>query len=73
MNRQTNIYNIVGSNIKKYRKAKGWTQKELSEKAMVSESLIAKLESVTYQTISLDTLEFIAKILNKNIKDFFDE
>ena len=40
---------------------------------MVSESLIAKLESVTYQTISLDTLEFIAKILNKNIKDFFDE
>lgn len=73
MNKQTNIYNIVGSNIKKYRKAKGWTQKELSEKAMVSESLIAKLESVTYQTISLDTLEFIAKILNKNIKDFFDE
>lgn len=73
MNKKTNIYNIVGTNIKKYRKAKGWTQKKLSEKAMVSESLIAKLESVTYQTISLDTLEYIAKVLNKNIKDFFDE
>ena len=42
------IYDIVGQNIKKYRKLKGWTQKELADKAMVSDSLIAKLESVTH-------------------------
>lgn len=67
------IYDIVGQNIKKYRKLKGWTQKELADKAMVSDSLIAKLESVTHQTISLDNLEHIADILEVPIKNMFDE
>ncbi|MCI5552393.1 MAG: helix-turn-helix domain-containing protein [Tenericutes bacterium] len=67
------IYDIVGQNIKKYRKLKGWTQKELADKAMVSDSLIAKLESVTHQTISLDNLEHIADILEVSIKNMFDE
>lgn len=67
------IYDIVGQNIKKYRKLKGWTQKELADKAMVSDSLIAKLESVTHQTISLDNLEHIDDILEVSIKNMFDE
>lgn len=67
------IYDIVGQNIKKYRKLKGWTQKELADKAMVSDSLIAKLESITHQTISLDNLEHIADTLEVNIKCMFDE
>ena len=67
------ICDIVGQNIKKYRKLKGWTQKELADKAMVSDSLIAKLESVTHQTISLDNLEHIADILEVSIKNMFDE
>lgn len=67
------IYDIVGQNIKKYRKLKGWTQKELADKAMVSDSLIAKLESVTHQTISLDNLEHIADVLEVSIKNMFDE
>ena len=69
----TNIYNTIGKNIKKYRKLKGWTQRELAEKLYVSESFISKLESVTYQTISIDTLEQIAKLLDTSIKNFFDE
>lgn len=69
----TNIYNTIGKNIKKYRKLKGWTQRELAEKLYVSESFISKLESVTYQTIAIDTLEQIAKLLDTNIKNFFDE
>lgn len=69
----TNIYNIIGKNIKKYRKLKGWTQRELAEKLYVSESFISKLESVTYQTIAIDTLEQIAKLLDTSIKNFFDE
>lgn len=69
----TNIYNVIGKNIKKYRKLKGWTQRELADKLYVSESFISKLESVTYQTIAIDTLEQIAKVLDTHIKNFFDE
>ena len=69
----TNIYNTIGKNIKKYRKLKGLTQRELAEKLYVSESFISKLESVTYQTIAIDTLELIAKLLDTSIKNFFDE
>lgn len=70
---QGNIYNIVGMNIKKYRKQKGLTQRELAEAIFMSESFIAKLKSVTFQTISIDTLDKIAHILDTPIMYFFDE
>lgn len=73
MEKKKDIYDIVGQNIKKYRKLKGWTQKELADKAMVSDSLIAKLESITHQTISLDNLEHISDTLEVSIKCMFDE
>lgn len=69
----TNIYNIIGKNIKKYRKLKGWTQRELAEKLLLSDSFIGKLESVTHQTISIDTLAQIADVLGVKIQRFFDE
>lgn len=69
----TDIYNIIGQNIKKYRKKKGWTQKDLAEKLLLSDSFIGKLESVTHQTISIDTLEQIAKVLGVDIQHFFDK
>ncbi len=71
--KQTNIYNVIGKNIKKYRKQKGLTQRELAEQLLLSDSFIGKLESITYQTISIDTLEQIATVLGVNIKCFFDE
>lgn len=71
--KQTNIYNTIGKNIKKYRKQKGMTQRQLAERLLLSDSFIGKLESVTYQTISIDTLEQIAVVLDTNIKNFFDE
>ena len=70
---EPNIYNVIGKNIKKYRKIKGWTQRELAEKLLLSDSFIAKLESVTHQTISIDTLEQIANILEVPIVKFFEE
>ena len=73
MEKKKDIYDIVGQNIKKYRKLKGGTQKELADKAMVSDSLIAKLESITHQTISLDNLEHISDTLEVSIKCMFDE
>ena len=69
----TDIYNIIGKNIKKYRKLKGWTQRELAEKLLLSDSFIGKLESVTHQTISIDTLAQIAAVLDIKIQRFFDE
>ena len=39
----------------------------------MSDSFIAKLESKTRQTISIDTLEQIAKTLDVDIADFFKE
>jgi len=71
--KQINIYNVIGKNIKKYRKEKGFTQRKLAETLLLSESFIAKLESDTYQTISIDTLEQIANFLNVDITNFFDK
>lgn len=65
------IYNIIGKNIKKYRLENKLTQRELAERLLLSDSFIAKLESKTHQTISIDTLEQIAMILKHDIKDFF--
>ena len=71
-NNVNNIYNIIGKNIKKYRIEKGLKQRELAEKLYLSDSFIAKLESKTYQSISIDTLEEIAKLLETDIRNFFD-
>ena len=71
--KQSNIYNIIGKNIKKYRIKKGLKQRELAEALYLSDSFIAKLESVTHQTISIDTLEDIAEVLDCDIRDFFDK
>ena len=67
------IYNVIGKNIKKYRNKKGWTQKQLAEALLLSESFIGKLESITYQTISIDTLEQIADVLDTPIGMFFEK
>lgn len=71
--KKSNIYNTIGKNIKKYRMKKGLKQRELAEALFLSDSFIAKLESVTHQTISIDTLEEIADVLDCDIKDFFDK
>ena len=61
------IYNIIGQNIKRYRKLNNMTQRELAYRAAVSENLIAKLESETHQTISIETLDIIASALDIDI------
>ena len=65
------IYNVIGKYIRKYRLERNLTQRELAEKLLLSDSFIAKLESITHQTISIDTLEQFAHVLNKDIRDFF--
>lgn len=69
--KQTDIYNIIGQNIRKYRIERKLTQRQLADQLLLSESFIAKLESVTHQTISIDTLEQFAQALNVEMADFF--
>lgn len=71
--KQYEIYNIIGRNIKKYRIMRGYTQRSLSEALDLSESFIAKLESRTIQTISIDTLLLISEFLDVDIIRFFDK
>ena len=42
--KRKDIYNVVGSNIKKFRKEKGLTQHALADLIPVSDSFVAKLE-----------------------------
>ena len=67
------IYNTIGKNIKKHRKNKGMKQHDLAQSLFLSDSFIAKLESKTRQTISIDTLEQIANVLGVDITEFFDK
>lgn len=57
--------------IKEARKAKGFTQTELSEKAGVSRTIISKLENDEEIVTSTDTLKKIAEALNVNISTIF--
>ncbi|MBP3920578.1 MAG: helix-turn-helix transcriptional regulator [Bacilli bacterium] len=57
------IYNVIGKNVKKYRKLKKITQAELAEKIDYSFSFISGLESKKYQTFSLGALWRISLIL----------
>ena len=68
------IYYLVGKNIKKYRKIKGYTQQELADKIGYTVGFISNIESKSYlQTFSLDTLYLISQKLDINIKQLFDE
>lgn len=71
--KKKDIYDIVGINIKYYRKLKNMTQRELADRCLISENLIAKLESITHQTVSLDTLEVIATVLGIEISKLLEK
>ena len=70
----TNIYDTVRYNIRKYRKLKGITQQELADGAELSHGYIREIESLTMGvTFSLDAVEKIANALEIEIKQLFDE
>lgn len=64
---------VVGRNIRKYRKQKNMTQAYLSEAAGLSENMIAKMESKTQQGFSIDCLLSIANVLEVPLDWFWDK
>ena len=70
----TNIYDTIRYNIRKYRKLKGMTQQELADASMLSHGYIREIESFTMaSTFSLAAVEKIADGLGIHFKLLFDE
>ena len=70
----TNIYDTVRKNIRKYRKLKCMTQQELADASVLSHGYIREIESLNMGiTFSLDAVEKIANALDIKVKLLFDE
>ena len=69
-----NIYNLVGKNIQKFRKLRGYTGEKLAELCNLSYGYLKNLESQkVYATISIETLKLIADKLEVKLGEFFEE
>jgi transcriptional regulator with XRE-family HTH domain len=67
-------YYIVRSNIKKYRQKAGITAQELADRSGLSHQFIRSLEALKIvKRPRLDSLARIAKALDINLKQLFDE
>ena len=69
---ETELYQVIGSNIKYYREQAKLTQIQLAEKVQISISYLSKLEaSGCNKSLSLSILNHIANALDIDITDFF--
>ena len=69
---ETELYQVIGSNIKYYREKAGLTQIQLSEKLQISISYLSKIEaSGCTKSLSISVLNHIANTLDVEIKEFF--
>lgn len=69
---ETNLYQVIGSNIKYFRLKAGLTQVQLSEKLQISISYLSKIEaSGCNKSLSISVLNHIANTLDIDITEFF--
>ena len=69
---ETELYNVIGANIKYYREQTGLTQVQLSEQLQISISYLSKIEaSGCTKSLSISVLNHIANTLDVDIKEFF--
>ena len=69
---ETELYQVIGSNIKYFREQANLTQIQLADKVQISISYLSKLEaSGCNKSLSISVLNHIANTLNVNITDFF--
>ena len=71
--RENENYVFVGKNIRKYRKQKGWTQRQLAEATHYSKQFISNIENNAHQTFSLGTLWKIALVLDVDMSELCKE
>lgn len=71
---ETELYQVIGSNIKYYRKQAGLTQIQLSEQVQISISYLSKIEaSGCAKSLSISVLNHIANALDLDITEFFQK
>lgn len=71
---ETELYQVIGSNIKYYREKAGLTQIQLSEKLQISISYLSKIEAEgCHKSLSISILNQIANVLDVDIAEFFKE
>lgn len=69
---ETELYKVIGTNIKYYREQAGLTQIQLADKLQISISYLSKLEaSGCSKSLSISVLNHIANTLNVEITEFF--
>lgn len=61
----------LANRLKEYRKEKGFTQQELADKACVSRTTIAGIESGAISTTTTDTLLKLSNALNVDVPNIF--
>ena len=70
--KESELYQLIGSNLKYYRKKAGLTQVQLSEQVQISISYLSKIEaSGCAKSLSISVLNHIANILDVDITEFF--
>ena len=70
----TDLYHIIGTNIKYYREQSRLTQIQLAEQAGISISYLSKIEATgCNKSLSISVLNQIANVLNVEINEFFKE
>ena len=62
---------VQGERLKKWREAEKMSQEELAEKSNVSRTTIHLIESGQFSTVKLRTLQKLAGVFNKHVKEFF--
>lgn len=61
---------MIGENIRRIRKARGWSQERLSDKSHVDQDYVGRLERAQVN-VSADTLAKIAQALGVELIEFF--
>jgi transcriptional regulator with XRE-family HTH domain len=70
----TELYHVIGSNIKHYREQAKLTQVQLAEQAKISISYLSKIEAAGCdKSLSISVFNQIANVLNVEISEFFKE
>ena len=69
---ESDLYRVIGSNIKFYREKAGLTQVQLADKLQISISYLSKIEATGCEkSLSISVLNHIANTLDVDIKEFF--
>ena len=73
-NNDSELYKVIGLNIKRYRENAKLTQMQLAERSQISISYLSKIEAIGCdKSLSISVLNQIASALSVDITEFFRE